>query len=220
MGELRERLRVQMQAPVVRLPYQQDVDRLMVLNPCALVAAGGGPVSLWHVGTVNASAASSVSPEALRGWSCGVFEYVDLWLTELSESTGHLAGHIQIFSLTGMSFWHVSNSALLEKLKLAFSAGEFYLEAVSHIYIVNSSSLFSMAWSLVKGLISPRTAAKVSVDSGVPPELLAALTADSAAKLRQMLKSPQPTWPVMRPMPRRESRTCGVCRVVEVFRAS
>merc|ERR1712151_1018624 len=137
----------------------------------AFVTKEGCPVSVWHVGTANASAAGKVADESLAVWSSAVFEYADLWITTQTERSGQLIGHVQVFNLAGMSLWQVSSSALIDKLKRALGAGGNYLEAVSHIWVVNSSSVFSMAWKLVQKLITPRTASKITVANDVPKEL-------------------------------------------------
>jgi len=97
-----------------------------------------------------------------------------------------------------LSFWQASSSALIDKLKTALGAGKYYVENVSHIYVVNSSSLFSMAWRVIKNLITPRTASKISVTSDVPQELLSLLRPGHAKNLPQLLKKPQPL-PIQRP---------------------
>jgi len=204
MDELRAQLKAGLSAcrsgaPSMSLPHQAEVSKLAILNPCALIAANGYPVSIWHVGSANSSAASSVKDDVLRAWSRGTFEYVDIWLSEQSELEGRLAGHIQVFNLSGISFWQISNSALIEKLKLVFSAGEHYLEAVTHIYVINSSSLFTVAWKLVKGFLSPRTAGKIHVDSGISKNLLAALDPASAKQLRSLVEHPRQDAPVLWP---------------------
>jgi len=179
------------------LPHHAEVNKLVTLNPCCLIAMNGCPVSIWHVGSATASAVSSVRDDALRAWSRSTFEFVDIWLTEQSDLEGRLAGHIQIFNLTGISFWQLSNTALIDKLKLIFSAGEHYLEAVSHIYVINSSSLFTMGWKLIKGFLSPRTASKLCVDSGLPKDLLAALGPAATQQLKGLLDKPRGDVPLL-----------------------
>merc|ERR1712228_483105 len=112
-----------------------------------------------------------------------------VWLSQQSEQTGKLAGHIQVFNLEGLSFFQVTNQALIGKLKTALGAGAYYVEAVSHIYVINSSSLFSMAWKIIQRFITPRTASKISVDTGVPDSLVAALCPSSAKQLPAILKA-------------------------------
>jgi hypothetical protein len=67
-------------------------------------------------------------------------------------------------------------------------AGGMYVETISHIYVINSSSIFTAIWKIVKGLITPRTASKITVDSGIPKELLAELGPESAQQLKTVLK--------------------------------
>lgn len=201
LAQTRESLLAQIRdtSQPIRLPSHVEVGKLVSLSPCALVAENKCPVSVWHVATAKSSAMSSVPDSALTGWSRATFEYVDIWLTALTEESGQLAGHIQIFNLSDVSFWMLTNSALVEKLKLVFGAGEFYVEVVSHIYVINTGSLFSMAWSMVKGFISPRTASKISVDSGIPEDLLKVLGPESARKLPGILARPHPAPPICRP---------------------
>lgn len=182
-------------------PHHAEVMKFVTVNPCALTTKEGNPVSLWYVGTANSSAAGSIKDEHLQRWSMAVFEYVDLWITERSEKTGRLAGHIQVFDLTGMSLWQISSSGLVDKIKAAMSAGEFYVEAVSHIFVINSSSVFTMAWNLVKSFISPRTASKINVSNTVPQELLDMLGSESAAALPVLLQQRKAAAPVQRPPP-------------------
>lgn len=199
MAQMREQLLAQARATgPFHLPEEGEVCKLIAVNPCALVTKDGCPVSIWHVGTANSKAVGKVADESLLTWSCAVFEYADVWISEQSEQTGQLAGHVQVFNLQDLGIWQVSSRALLDKLKKALSAGEYYLEAVSHIYVVNSSSLFSMAWKIIRGLISPRTASKITVANDVPQEFLAILDPSSAKRLPGLL-SRQQLAGVMRP---------------------
>merc|ERR1712183_746450 len=84
-----------------------------------------------------------------RLWGRTMFEYVDCWLSSQTEATGVLAGHVQVFDLNGLGIWQISSSALVEKLKIALGAGGKYVEVVSHIYVINSSTIFSMAWTVI-----------------------------------------------------------------------
>eukprot|EP00927_Polykrikos_kofoidii_P034667 TRINITY_DN29369_c0_g1_i1.p1 TRINITY_DN29369_c0_g1~~TRINITY_DN29369_c0_g1_i1.p1 ORF type:complete len:1045 (+),score=162.54 TRINITY_DN29369_c0_g1_i1:151-3285(+) len=182
-------------------PHYDEMSKLMVVNLCAMMTNDGFPVTIWHVGTLDSGAVAKVSSENLKVWSAHAFEYVDVWLSEESARTRQLIGHVQVFDLQGMSMWHVTNSALIEKLKLAFSAGEFYVEAAAHIYVVNSSSAFTMAWKIVKTLISPRTSSKITVTSNVPSELLNSFGSDpsKASRFKEILKAKSPAVPVLRP---------------------
>jgi hypothetical protein len=156
-------------------------------------------MTIWHAGTSNASAAAAVQHERLAEWSRSVFEYVDLLVSERSEQTGHLSGHVQVFNLEGVSVWHLAASASLgEKLKAAFSAAEYYVESTSHIYIINASPLFTRLWRGIQGLITPRTASKITVAGGVPQELLARLPSGSSVQLMANLRSPTKDVPVLR----------------------
>eukprot|EP00440_Ansanella_granifera_P040319 gb/GFBE01043732.1/.p1 GENE.gb/GFBE01043732.1/~~gb/GFBE01043732.1/.p1 ORF type:complete len:311 (+),score=71.80 gb/GFBE01043732.1/:1-933(+) len=171
--------------------FHEQVSKLVVVNPCALSSADGSPVSIYHVGTAKSSAAGMAVDEQLARWSISVAEYVDVWISQQSERSGRLAGHIQIFDLSNLGLWQASSGALVEKLKIMLSAGQHYMEAVSRIFVINSSSVFSMAWKIVKGLVSPRTASKISVSSKIPDELFALLGPDSAARLPELLMDPQ-----------------------------
>lgn len=185
----------------VSFPYSEDVSRLVVVNPCAAVSSDGCPVTVWHVGTASTSASVGRIPsENLEAWSRAVFEYVDLWISDRSERTGRLAGHIQVFNLHGLSFWHVANVTLAEKLKKVFGAAEYYVESTSHIYVVNASHLFSMAWKAVQGLVGPRTASKITVAAeAMPADLLAELGPASAARLSSLLEEPRADAPLLQP---------------------
>lgn len=191
MAEVRERCKAQQHDGLIAsepFPHDAEVRRVLNVNPCALSTKEGWPVSLWHIGTANSKEAAKASTDHLCAWSRACFEYVDLWLTELSEKNERLAGHIQVFNLDGVTFWQVTNTALTEKLKSLLSAGENYVEAVSHIFIVNSSSVFSMAWKGIKTLLPPRLLAKIHVSTEAnPPELVAMLDKQSAARLPGLL---------------------------------
>lgn len=192
MEEVREQCRLQQHEGLIAsklFPHDTEVRGVINVNPCAATTKEGWPVSLWHIGTANSKEASKASTDHLCSWSRAYFEYVDLWLTEHSEKTERLAGHIQVFNLEGVTFWIATNTALTDKLKSLLSAGENYVEAVSHIFIVNSSSVFSMVWKGIKTLLPPRLLAKIHVcTEATPPELLAMLDVRSAARLPALLK--------------------------------
>lgn len=183
----------------MRLPHHAEVCKLMVVNPCVLTTADGRPVSIWHIGSAHGPAVSTIPDAVLAAWSRSTFEYVDVWLSAQSETSGRLAGHVQVFDLAGLGFFQVTNAALIEKLKLALGAGGMYVEVVSRIYVINSGSLFSTAWKVIKTLITPRTASKVSVTNDVPQELRAELDDRSRARLPGLLRRPQPDAPVLLP---------------------
>lgn len=184
----------------VPLPYVDEISKLIAINPCALVSAEGWPVSVFHVGSINASVVGKLDEDKLKNWSAHTFEYVNTWLVSESERLGELVGHVQVFDLSGMSMWNVTNQALIDSLKKVFSAGEFYIEMVSHIYVINSSSVFSLAWKLIKQLITPRTASKITVASDVPKELFDCLGRQSSQRLKAVLKAQKAAVPVLRPV--------------------
>ncbi|CAK0817474.1 unnamed protein product, partial [Prorocentrum cordatum] len=149
--------------PSACLPGHEQVCQLMVVNPCVLTTVDGRPVSIWHISGARSSAVGSTPDDMLAAWSRATFEYVDLWLSAQSETSGCLAGHVQVFDLSGLGFRLVSNSALQEKLKVALGAGGFYVEVVSHIFVINSGTLFTMAWKVIENFITPRTASKIQL---------------------------------------------------------
>eukprot|EP00439_Symbiodinium_sp_Y106_P059039 s4070_g8.t1 len=182
----------------VLVPFHKEVAKLVTINPCALTSAEGSPVSIYYVGTAHSSAAPKADEDQLRRFGVFVAEYVDIWLSAQTTTTGKLAGHVQIYDLQGLSLWQVSSGALVEKLKILLGAGQHYMEQVSHIFVIRSSSAFSMAWNFIKGWISPRTASKIHVSSSIPSELQK-LLGPSAAALPALLKNPQWTAAVQRP---------------------
>ncbi|CAE7258268.1 SFH9 [Symbiodinium sp. CCMP2592] len=182
----------------VMVPFHKEVAKLVTINPCALTSAEGSPVSIYHVGTAHSSAAPKADEDQLRRFGVFVAEYVDVWLSAQTTTTGKLAGHVQIYDLQGLSLWQVSSGALVEKLKILLGAGQHYMEQVSQIFVIRSSSAFSMAWNFIKGWISPRTASKIHVSSSIPSELQK-LLGPSAAALPALLKNPQWTAAVQRP---------------------
>jgi len=188
------------QAQQVSFTNHEDMSQVMIVNPCAFATVDGRPMTIWHAGTMNASAAAAVQHERLVAWSRSFFEYVDLWVSERSEKTGCLSGHIQVFNLEGVNVWHLAASASLgDKLKAAFSAASYYVESTSHIYIINTSPLFTRLWRGIQGLITPRTASKITVASGVPEELLAQMPSTSSLQLLANLRSPAKDAPALRP---------------------
>ena len=130
-------------------------------------------------------------------WSRAVFEYKDLWISRRSEQHKRLLGYIQVYDMQGLTWRHYSSREIADKLKTALQSGSFYVEAVSHMYVINASRLFSMVWKapyplagkscfggpfeifdtceVVRNLISPWTASKISVSSGVPDDLIHSL---------------------------------------------
>ena len=150
-------------------------DKLFRGCPCALLTADHRPVSVWHAQAPKAfGQVTSLDLDQLKDWSREVFEYADLWVTKETERTRRLTGYIQVYNMEGLSLRQVTSTEVTERLKGALSAGGFYVEAVAHIYVINASRLFSMAWKLVRGFLSPWTASKITVSNEVPEELIAA----------------------------------------------
>lgn len=178
----------------LRPPNHELVSQLAVVNPCALRTLDGSPVSIFHVASVKSNKA--VHDDHLHRWSIFTAEYVDIWLTQQTLQTGCLAGHVQIYDLENVSFWQISSGSLVEKLKILLGAGQNYMEQVSHIFVIRSGSIFSMAWKFVKGWISPRTASKINVSSDIPRELLQLLGPEASAALPL---TPQWTLAMQRP---------------------
>eukprot|EP00438_Fugacium_kawagutii_P022659 Skav224883 [mRNA] locus=scaffold1112:258751:259506:+ [translate_table: standard] len=176
MNEVRSRLDRLMggDAPVTFVHDTDVYSKLFRGCPCALLTVDDRPVSVWHAGAPNTDKLASLGVDDLKAWSREVFEYADLWVSKESERTRRLTGYIQVYNMQGLSFRQVTSTEVQQKLKAALSAGGFYVEAVSHIYVINASRLFSMAWTLVRGFLSPWTASKITVASDVPEELLAA----------------------------------------------
>ena len=79
-------------------------------------------------------------------WSRAVFEYKDLWITVRSERQKRLLGYVQVYDMQGLSWRHYSSREIADKLKTALQSGSFYVEAVSHMYVINASRLFAMVW--------------------------------------------------------------------------
>lgn len=158
------------------------------MSPCALVSSEGEPISFWFVGTGSAQAAS-VPIQSIEEWGRSLFEYADVFAKTQSQATGRLLGQIQVFDMGGVGLRQLTNKALQERFKVALGCGANYVELVSHIYVINSSWAFSKVWNMIKPLISPRTASKVTVATDVPRELIDLLTEESAAILPHIMKS-------------------------------
>jgi hypothetical protein len=204
MEEVREGLTCFIKMPgkssLSPFPHTDEMCKLMVVNPCAVLTTEGWPVSVWHIGTIDSKVVAHIAPSKLETWSAYAFEYVDVWLAMMTERVGVMAGHTQVFDLDGMSMWHVTNTALIELLQKAFSAANNYVESVSHIYVINSGAVFSMVWQVVKNLITRRTEAKITVSPTVPPELLERLGPKSAEQLLAVLQAKRPSLPLLRPV--------------------
>jgi len=204
MADIRSHLsRVMAGSEPVSFSFREEVcSKFACVSPCALMAANGCPVSVWQAGTLSARSASELQTEHVGIWSREVYEYKDLWITAESERTGRLLGYVQVYDMQGLSLRHVSSKVIAEKLKVALNSGEFYVEAVKHMYVINASTLFSMAWKVIRSFISPWTASKITVSSGIPEELIEELggpSAPAAADLRQLLSVTGASAPVLRP---------------------
>lgn len=167
----------------VSFPHADRIHEFMRVCPCGFLTTEGWPVTVWHLGTAKPRALEFVTIDEICHWSRHFFEYVDIWLTEASERQSELVGHVQVFDLRDVGLRIVSNAALANALKRALGGGEFYMETAAHIYIVNAGAAFSMIWKLVKPLITPRTASKITVSKTVPPELLASIGTDAVPVL-------------------------------------
>ena len=130
----------------VSFPHEEEIyTKLLKVCPCALLASNGAPVSVWHAKTLN-SRAAELSTDEIRSWSHAVFEYKDLWITRESDERSRLIGYIQVYDMQGVGLRHLTSRDIGEKFKSCLQPGAFYMEAVSHMYVVNASALFSMAW--------------------------------------------------------------------------
>ena len=177
----------------VGFPHREEVhQKLIYTSPCAFLSTSGCPISIWHGGTLNVEKASSLPNDKVAEWSRAIFEYKDVWISEQSEKSKRLVGYIQVYDMSGLSWRHYSSREIAEKLKAALQTGGFYVEAVSHMFVINSSTLFAAAWrvarlpvagpvtglvvvlsaEVVRNLISPWTASKISVSRGIPDELI------------------------------------------------
>lgn len=131
---------------VVEFPKQLEVyTQLIRVRPCALRAVDGSPVSLWHAGSLKTETLSLSSAD-IKAWSHAVFEYKDLWVSKESEDKKVLMGYIQVYDMRDVSLRQLSSREVVERMKLALEAGSYYMEAVSHMYVINASILFSLAW--------------------------------------------------------------------------
>jgi len=182
-------LQLQSSRDALSFSHQDEIYKnAFAVSPCSLISLAGEPISVWHVGT-GSSSASSVPLEHIEEWGRSFFEYVDVFAKAQSLGSGRLLGHIQVFDMAGVGFRQVTNTALHERIKGALGCGGNYVELVSHIYVINASWTFSKIWNVVKPLLSPRTASKVTVVSDVPAALVDILTAESAKKLPEILKT-------------------------------
>ena len=139
----REQARKAASTEDIHFPGEDKVRKFIMVHPCALLAADGSPVSIWHGGTL--ASGMDLAPADITAWSHAVFEYKDLWVAQDSEATRTLKGYIQVYDLKDVSLRQLSRDTV-EKLRCALQPGSYYMEAVSHMYVVNSSMVFSMAW--------------------------------------------------------------------------
>ena len=144
----REQLSLMAGSGEIHFPHELEVySKLIKVRPCVLRAADGSPVSIWHAGSLNtASSLLSLSSEAVSAWSQAVFEYKDQWVSQKSEEQKKLLGYIQVYDMQGVGLRHLSTRELMDKMKCALQPGSYYMEAVAHMYVINASVLFSMAW--------------------------------------------------------------------------
>ena len=103
------------------------------------------------VGRLPLNSSPFCDPKVAR-WSRAVFEYKDLWISRRSEQHKRLLGYIQVYDMQGLTWRHYSSREIADKLKTALQSGSFYVEAVSHMYVINASRLFSMVWKAPKPL--------------------------------------------------------------------
>jgi len=186
----------------VRFPYHNEVCRkLMAVSPCALVTEDGQPVTFYHIGTSNTKEVASLDPDHVVEFGRGILEYVDEWVQQHSDRTGQLLGHVLVFDLGGLSWSQLWCKDIHEKLKASLGMGGYYVEVVAHIYVLNTSALFSSVWKLVKQLIPARTSTKITVANGLAPELVERFSPRSVERLKRILsgagKGPPPE--VLRP---------------------
>lgn len=133
--------------PVI-FPHRQEVhEKLICTSPCAFFSTTGCPISIWHAGSLNVECAS-LTNEKVAQWSRAIFEYKDVWISEQSEKSRRLVGYIQVYDMSGMNWRQYSSREIAEKLKAALQTGGYYVEAVSHMFVINSSTLFTAAWSV------------------------------------------------------------------------
>jgi len=187
------------QGTAIRFPHHKVMCSMLVANPCVLMTTDGSPISIWHAGMANTIDVECIDPNHLASWSRVFFEYVDVWVSEYSEQHGRLAVHIQIYNMDGLSLWTISNTTLIEKLKVALSPGQYYVETISHIYVINAGMAFKAAWRLAKALITPRTESKISVTNRVPEALLQRLGPGDAQRLSSAIEKREPAATVQRP---------------------
>mmetsp|Transcript_42651 Transcript_42651/g.79536 ORF Transcript_42651/g.79536 Transcript_42651/m.79536 type:complete len:105 (-) Transcript_42651:79-393(-) len=104
--------------------------------------------------------------------------------------------------MQGISLRHLASREIGDKLKCALQPGSFYMEAIAHMYVVNAPSFFSMAWKVVRNLISPWTASKITVSTAIPEELVCDLGGPESSgfqAFKEILSSTTGHVPVLRP---------------------
>ena len=127
-------------------------NKLIAVKPCILRAADGSPVSVWFGGSLKTEA-SDLALADITAWSRAIFEYKDLWISQQSEAKKTLMGYIQVYDMQDVNLRLLSQASsreVKEKMTCALQAGSYYMEAVSHMYVINASTLFSMAWKVSK----------------------------------------------------------------------
>merc|ERR1711879_435441 len=130
---------------------------------------------------------TTLNNESLQEWSRRMFEYVAVWLTEESTRTGRLLGHVQVFDLADLTWWHLMGTDFVERTRAGLDAAANYVEINYKVYAINASGLFSTVWELAEQFLPARTAAKVCVSTGIPDELIEILGSEGHEMLQAVM---------------------------------
>jgi hypothetical protein len=94
-------------------------------------------------------------------------------------------GHVSAVLVTGVGMSHLTGDVKRLMGLVTKYDQDNYPEMLGHICIINAPSIFRMLWSVVKGMIDPRTQSKIEVSGAGLGELRAHWTIHSPCPLQR-----------------------------------
>ena len=137
---------------------------------------GAMPVVVEGMGGFKAALAQmrqqSITPAEMIQQFIFVLEYI---LEELTVDTG--GSFVRIYDLKGIGLMDLADKEAISLGQQMMDLLEkYYPERMALAFVVNAPSFFSTIWRMVKPLLDPRTAKKISVVSGTKAALAALRT--------------------------------------------
>lgn len=104
-------------------------------------------------------------PDQLLDWHIRNNEFIfDILMKECSEKVGHnVDKHVVIFDCQGLGLWQFDMKGMSLLKALSDLDSKVYPERLSKLFIVNTPSIFSKAWNLVKGWVDPGILEKIFI---------------------------------------------------------